>query len=371
MNQDDFLMRYNLTVEDLVSSGLNWDELINIYNHYLDELSRLEAVSEYIAGILRKVENVHTVKNRVKNPEHLIEKIIRKKLGKPELEFTVETYRTLITDLIGIRVLHLFKADWMSIHKFITDTWETIEQPTANIREGDDSRVISHFEVNGLKINKHPYGYRSLHYVIKFKPDKHEIFAEFQVRTLFEEGWSEIDHSIRYPYAINNVIFGYYLELFNRLAGNADEMGSYVRFLQEELLQIDKVHQSELDEKNATISTLEIKINDLKIDNVEKDALKKTIATLKKQVSDGLQSSITIRQPSEIGVIALGNSTFSTENSAFFSSGTISVSSGSAQINNSNLIKTRNIYGNPTLVQLNNGISDLLRVDMKKRESSQ
>lgn len=38
--------------------------------------------------------------------------------------------------------------------------------------------------------------YRSLHYIIKY----HGYYLEIQGRTLFEEGWSEIDHDIVYPY---------------------------------------------------------------------------------------------------------------------------------------------------------------------------
>ena len=38
--------------------------------------------------------------------------------------------------------------------------------------------------------------YRSLHYIIKYKG----YYVEIQGRTLFEEGWSEIDHDIVYPY---------------------------------------------------------------------------------------------------------------------------------------------------------------------------
>lgn len=307
LDQGAFLERYNITTEDFEKSGLSWDEVIKIHLHYSEEQSRLEPASEYIVGTLRNLENVHTVKHRVKDPEHLVEKIIRKKLMKPELEFTVETYNSLVTDLIGIRALHLFKEDWVGIHRFITEKWDLAEAPKANIRVGDDPRLIEKFKENNFEIVEHPFGYRSLHYLIKFKPDRQEIIAEIQVRTIFEEGWSEIDHLIRYPYDINNPILSYYLVLFNRLAGNADEMGSYVRFLKDELGRMNSLHQQELYEKNATITELESKINSLRIENSEKDELKKTIETLKKQVSTDLVSSITVRKPSEFGKISFGN----------------------------------------------------------------
>lgn len=167
----------------------------------------------------------------------------------------------------------------------------SFENPKANIRAGDDDKLQEKFKEHNLEIVNHPFGYRSLHYLIKSKPDKQEVVAEIQVRTIFEEGWSEIDHRIRYPYDTDNPILKYYLVLFNRLAGNADEMGSFVRFLTNELDQINNLHQKELHEKNATITELELMINALKIEGDEKEELKKTIKTLRSQLTKSINSS--------------------------------------------------------------------------------
>ena len=50
---------------------------------------------------------------------------------------SVETYKKIVTDLIGIRVLHLFKDDWRGIHEDIMNLWEIRETPQINIRRGD------------------------------------------------------------------------------------------------------------------------------------------------------------------------------------------------------------------------------------------
>ena len=95
-----------------------------------------------IANILRGHKKVHSVKTRVKDELHLIEKVIRKtedrrkKYGK-EFKFTVENYKEEITDLVGIRVIHIFKDDWEEIHKLITHMWN-VNEIVANIREGDN-----------------------------------------------------------------------------------------------------------------------------------------------------------------------------------------------------------------------------------------
>jgi len=46
-------------------------------------------------------------------------------------------YKEIVTDLIGIRVLHLFKDDWQNIHHEILNLWDIKETPQVNIRRGD------------------------------------------------------------------------------------------------------------------------------------------------------------------------------------------------------------------------------------------
>ena len=72
--------------------------------------------------------------------------------------------------------------------------------------------------------------YRSLHYTIKYKG----YYVEIQGRTLFEEGWSEIDHDIVYKEAEDDEMLQDYSKLLNRLSGLADEMSSYFRRLKQQ-----------------------------------------------------------------------------------------------------------------------------------------
>ena len=65
--------------------------------------------------------------------------------------------------------------------------------------------------------------YRSLHYIIKYKG----YYVEIQGRTLFEEGWGEVDHDIIYKEAHDDEMLKDYSKLLNRLSGLADEMSSY------------------------------------------------------------------------------------------------------------------------------------------------
>lgn len=281
----EFLKEYNISEEDFNKTSLIWEDLMTIYNDFIKVRDELEPAANLISECLRKVVNIHSVKQRVKDPEHLVEKIIRKKIEKPETNITIENYTKEITDLIGIRALHLFKDEWEGIHDYITEMWDLAEKPKANIRKGDADSITDSFKDRGCEIKFHKFGYRSVHYLIEVKPYKKTYIAEIQVRTIFEEGWSEIDHKIRYPYDINNPILAQYLVVFNRLAGSADEMGSFVKFLSDELKNINESHINEIEEKDKAIREMQEIIDELTIEKEKRDELQKKIDTIKKKIT--------------------------------------------------------------------------------------
>ena len=262
--KEEFLKRFNISESEFTRTKLKWTDLLKIHeNHSSKERGQLN-ISNFIFEILSELDTVHSIRRRIKDPEHLIEKIIRKTLDKPEIEITTENYSEKITDLIGVRVLHLYKEDWLEIHNKILSTWSTVEKPTANIRKGDNEEVYIN---NGCDIKEHKYGYRSVHYLIEFPSSKDsKAIVEIQVRTLFEEAWSEIDHKIRYPYDIDNPILAGYLVVFNSLAGSADQMGSFIKILKKELDSRDQ----EIEEKDEIIKELKEEINKSKLDDQEK-----------------------------------------------------------------------------------------------------
>ena len=277
LKQDEFLKKYRINKVDFDNIGMTWDDLMEIYIDYCSIQGELEPILNMVADVLRKQPQVHSIKQRLKNPEHLIEKIIRKCIKNPDRSITVDNYKKEITDLIGIRVIHLFKEDWRMIHEYITSTWELKEPAVANIRVGDNEDA---FKKYNCEIKQHPFGYRSVHYLISVKPYKTEMTIELQVRTIFEEGWSEIDHQIRYPYDIDNTIIANYLVMFNRIAGSADEMGSYIRYLHHELSKIKEKHEKQLEAKNQVITELEELIENSKMEAQEKEELRNKISTL-------------------------------------------------------------------------------------------
>ncbi|QJT09137.1 RelA/SpoT domain-containing protein [Oceanidesulfovibrio marinus] len=201
ISKSAFCNRYNKTEDDFEKAAITWEELTEIYYSYISDIQSLESVGKNVVDILRGAKDVHSTRMRIKDAYHLVEKILRKKAQKDWGELNLHNYKDIVKDLIGVRALHIHKHDCINIHTFIVDTWPLCEEepPEANIRKGDDTEHLHLFSdpKPGIKINES--GYRSIHYVIISSPTKRSFNVEIQVRTIFEEGWSEIDHQIRYP----------------------------------------------------------------------------------------------------------------------------------------------------------------------------
>ena len=257
LNKKSFLEKYNIKEDYLNKNNIDWDNLIEIYNDYNVYRKSYENQAELIANILRSHNKVHSVKTRVKDGEHLIEKVIRKtedrrkKYGE-KFNFTKENYKEEITDLLGIRVIHIFKEDWEEIHRFISDMWN-VNEIVANTREGDNTKI---FEELGIEVCSRLSGYRSVHYLVESYPTNQKVISEIQVRTIFEEGYGEVDHQLRYSLRGIPEVLEQNLMLLNRIAGSSDEMASLINMLSKSFKSIEKEFKEKLSEKDQKILNL-------------------------------------------------------------------------------------------------------------------
>lgn len=228
-----FLVRNRISAEDWEKANIDFNDLLAIGTDHNEQAEQLADTAVLFAKIIQKFEGVHSVRWRIKNPEHLMEKIVRKRAkNEPKYaEISKDNYYLAVTDLIGIRALHLFKEDCFIIDSPMRDTWPLEEDPIAYLRDGDQSPITDRLRACKFEIKTHPAGYRSIHYVFSSQPVGRKVITEVQVRTIFEEGWSEIDHSVRYPNFSDNQLVAFFLAIFNRMAGSADEMGAFVRGL--------------------------------------------------------------------------------------------------------------------------------------------
>ena len=265
-NLDFYIKKAGIDFETFDQIGLTKEELIAIRNDYRNSMEELEPLARYIVKQLHNSSKVHSIRYRIKNEDHLIAKIIRKKVKDPLREISLNNYKYEITDLIGVRILHLFKKDWLKIHKFIKNNWNFYEnrKPLAYYKEGDYISQIEEYKNNGLEVREHPHGYRSVHYIVETKPGKELYLAEIQIRTIFEEAWSEIDHTVRYPDNLGDGLLEQYLVMFNGLVGSADEMGSYVVKLKKELITLREKYRKDREKKVKISNELKDKFKDSK-----------------------------------------------------------------------------------------------------------
>lgn len=275
--KEELLEKYNISDEFFQDADISWEDLVAIYDDFKDckhkkyEEILAEFQKEYLSDL--ETAHIHSVRTRVKDAEHLIVKIIRKKKENyiKYKNLTKDNYEKFLTDLIGIRCFVLFKEDWKRVHEYIISKFENnpkyyirdslkdfdddvnhiyiAENPKAHIRTGDRTDIYEGIlDPDCIKDDKI---YRSVHYILKYKG----VYLEIQVRTLYEEGWGEIDHAMVYPYYEDDPVLKQYTELLNRLSGLADEMGSFFR----KVMELEKEHLSI--RCNPPISQIEEKHN--------------------------------------------------------------------------------------------------------------
>lgn len=262
MNLESFLKKNRISHELWEKSALEWELLAAIAADHEAQYERLRDTAELFARVIQRFPSVHSVRWRVKDTDHLLEKIVRKRAEGNEKynQITEANYFEVVTDLVGLRVLHLFKDNCFEIDPDLRSIWNPVETPTAYVREGDPQDLTARFREHGFDVKSHPAGYRSIHYVCPTQPLQRKVLVEIQVRTIFEEGWSEIDHRVRYPNFSDDELVAYFLTIFNRLAGSADEMGTFVQgltsVLRESALKVAEANQQKEEALSAMENTL-------------------------------------------------------------------------------------------------------------------
>lgn len=251
-----FLDKMKVSKVDFEKSGISWKMLKGIKKAYLKNTIIYERIALNYVEELSKLDNVHTVRYRIKDVDHLLEKIIRK-TSEGEKDIDIDNFAEKITDVIGIRVLYVFKSDWKKLHDDINKNYSSkyAQNPQIKIKEGDSEEEFK--KIRNVEIEKSIY--RSIHYTLR-----HEMFdestgnkictvkVEIQTRSIFEEGWSEINHKLIYKKSLPDEIKAKMLnisDILSTLAGACDRLGESLKDYKIEDKAIDK---SSLDEQKIT-----------------------------------------------------------------------------------------------------------------------
>jgi len=150
------------------------------------------------------IKHIHSIKARLKDREHLRRKLTQKleetKTNGRPFKITKENLFSKVNDLVGIRILHLHTRQMEEIDQAVKDLfaeqrYEILKGPTAKTWD-DESR--SYFASIGIKTVKSPSMYTSVHYEVR-ESSRRKFTFELQVRTLMEEVWGEVSHTLNYP----------------------------------------------------------------------------------------------------------------------------------------------------------------------------
>ncbi|MDT7850178.1 RelA/SpoT domain-containing protein [Methylophilus sp. VKM B-3414] len=211
------------------------DDLVNCLQKYKDNRHLFERFQNGVVDffrldpsfIINGANVIHTIKARLKDEDHLREKINRK--CSEDMPITAENILTKITDLAGVRILHLYQDQFPIIHQRImgqisSKEWALHEPPKAY---SWDPEATDFFKNLGLTPEIKETFYTSIHYVVKPKEDS-EIICEIQVRTLFEEIWGEIDHSLNYPKPTENIACKEQLRVLSKLVSTGTRLADSI-----------------------------------------------------------------------------------------------------------------------------------------------
>ena len=165
----------------------------NLVAYYIKNKSFLEImlkqISDAILGSASLMAHVHSTKARLKDPQHLRDKLLRKltEAKGRKRPFTISEKNLLykINDLAGFRILHLHTEQIISINRellavFKEYRFRLIEKPKARTWD-DESREF--FRRCGIDPIKSPTMYTSVHYVVESNSSTRAT-CEIQVRTL-------------------------------------------------------------------------------------------------------------------------------------------------------------------------------------------
>lgn len=188
--------------------------IASLVSHYQDHKDLMTTFGNSVRLAVRDASAlrpfIHSMRFRMKDPDHLADKLLRKlvhsKKAGSEFDISKDNLFTKITDLAGLRILHLHTTQFAGINEHLL---RVIDEQPIELVEGPfartwDDEYRKYFRDLGVDTQESETMYTSVHYVVSSKM-KTTMTCEIQVRTLMEEVWGEVDHAINYPHAVQSV----------------------------------------------------------------------------------------------------------------------------------------------------------------------
>ena len=237
-----------------------------IYSDYSllikDEKNLLTELKNELNDLFNDFSYVYSVTARVKEINSLIQKIILRRdkyyantvIGEKYRNLSKDTYRLVITDLLGVRVTVRNTEEFRIFDNYLKQIFplRATEYEYGKIYPHEEKPIIAEYpvfkhpkyesdKVEDLKdifyLEPQKSGYRSVHYTLS----KNEVYIELQLRTIIDDGYSEINHEFVYK----NENHPYY-KVLNRLSDVLRMLSSASNDLSS---LISKIHHDYLNEK--------------------------------------------------------------------------------------------------------------------------
>lgn len=227
----------------------------NIYDDYETWHEQLVLTKKDFLQEVEQIEGIHLQSSRIKTKESLIVKVITKRYENVSSRTSSyayingDNYREIITDLIGMRLIINYRGKWEDIH------WSILEHfPQKQVDIYKENSLLKHeidekfqaeipkvyyaandkietYQKCGLETKAHKAGYRSIHYTISYKM----TYIEVQVRTIYDEAWSDCDHNYVYKHEANpsNRALSQLTKILCSVTNTASDIGETMREIYE------------------------------------------------------------------------------------------------------------------------------------------
>lgn len=163
------------------------------YNEYLVECACAKTTLEAIISNM-ELQMEHSVeRNLIADLDSRLKTFesTYKKCEKKGHDLTIESIRENIRDVVGLRIITLYRDDVFAVAKEL---------------EYQDIEII---ERKDYITNPKPNGYSSLHLVVrvpvKFNGRTRFIYAEIQIRTIGMQMWASIEHDQKYKVDVESL----------------------------------------------------------------------------------------------------------------------------------------------------------------------
>lgn len=138
--------------------------------------------------------------------DKLTRKAIKAERDQKPFLITLKNLFVEIEDLAGVRLIHLHTKQMKDIDAAVRAIlnearYQLVGRPTANTWE-DESR--DYFKSLGMNTVGKDSKYTSVHYII-LENSRTKRRCELQIRTLMEEVWGEVSHTIDYPHQTDSI----------------------------------------------------------------------------------------------------------------------------------------------------------------------